>query len=288
MNYELVKTLTADDIYLSGLYVEGDKSKPAVIYIHGFEGDFYTGIFTETVAEALEPSGCAFIAIQHRGTGKSTEFYMSNGDGKNVGGDFELLSEAHLDITAWIKFLQSRGYSNVILAGHSLGTIKAIRYLFEGELPQSVSKLLLICPFDKNSMIDDFTRGKYLDYVAQARLQIEAGKGREQIPKYFDTAELSFQVYASWYEDTELGHMFDFYKPRYDFPALTKIKVPVHVVVGTKDEFFHPSNPGDPAEAMQILLKYIPGSSGKLVAEATHSFKGHESELAAEIIKFCQ
>jgi pimeloyl-ACP methyl ester carboxylesterase len=285
---ELIKVLTNDQIYLSGLFVASRGNKRAILHIHGFEGDFYTNDFIPTISEAVNSKDIAFLSLQTRGTGKSTEFYTpEDGVGKVIGADFEILSEAHLDISAGIKFLLDRGYSEIILQGHSLGTIKLCRYLFEGEFKDKVSKLVLICPFDKNFMIDSFTKGKWMEYVQQAKDQVEAGKGREQVPRYFDIGELSFQTYASWYEDTELGHIFDFYKPRYNFPVLNQIKIPVHIVVGTKDDFFHPSNPSNPNEAMQILLQNISTSSGKLIEGATHSFKGYEPELASEITNFC-
>lgn len=132
-----------------------------------------------------------------------------------------------------------------------------------------------------------FTHGKWVDYVRQAEDKVSRDEGRVQIPKYFDTIDLSFQTYASWYKDDALGHMFDFYKPKYDFPVLSQIKVPVHIVVGTHDEFFHPSDPSNPQAAMDILLKHIPTSSGKLIQGAVHSFKGHEDEVAVEVTAFC-
>ena len=69
----------------------------------------------------------------------------------------ELLEEAHLDISAWIKFLLDEGYQEIILQGHSLGTIKVIRYLFEGEYKNKISKLILLAPFEKHALPPDLS-----------------------------------------------------------------------------------------------------------------------------------
>lgn len=34
---QLVQTYTKDDLLLNAFYIEGDKSKPVLIHIHGFE-----------------------------------------------------------------------------------------------------------------------------------------------------------------------------------------------------------------------------------------------------------
>lgn len=51
--YDLVRAETKDGLLLRGLYVSGDKTKPAVIHVHGFQGDFYTGEFVKRIAEKL-------------------------------------------------------------------------------------------------------------------------------------------------------------------------------------------------------------------------------------------
>jgi len=48
--YQLVKATTSDNHILSGLFIESAKENPLIIYIHGFEGDFYSHKFINDIA----------------------------------------------------------------------------------------------------------------------------------------------------------------------------------------------------------------------------------------------
>ena len=284
--FQLVKTRTSDNIYLSGLFVEGDTAKPAVVYLHGFEGDFYSHKFIIDIANTFDSNKFTLLSVQTRGTGGKTWFLDKEGNAKYIGSHFELLEEAFLDIDAWVKFLVEKGYENIIIAGHSLGTIKVIRYLFEGELKDMIKKLVLMCPFDKNGQENLVTRGKWRTYLNLAKKKIDQGKGTRYILKGWEEVNMSYQTFYSWYQEDDLGSMFDFYRPDYDFPVLNRISIPVHILVGTKDEFFHRTNPDNPQEAMDILLKNLKHGSGKLIENAKHSFGGYEEKLVNSILDF--
>jgi pimeloyl-ACP methyl ester carboxylesterase len=122
--------------------------------------------------------------------------------------------------------------------------------------------------------------------VKLAKDQIESGNGLEYIPAHWEEVKMSYQTFYSWYQEDDLSCMFDFYREDYDFPILNKITIPVHTVVGDKDEFFYRTNPENPQEAMQILLKNLKKGSGKLIPGATHNLRGYEDVLVEEISGF--
>lgn len=280
----LVETATTDSLILHGFFAP-QAGDTAVLHIHGYEGNFYENHFTHVLSSAFQEKNITFLTTNNRGNGKDTTFNTIDGNEKRIGANFELLSEAYLDIDAWIKFLLDQGYTNIILQGHSLGTIKVVRYLFEGSYTNSIKKMILLAPFDKNGIAEHESDGQWITYLKEAEEKVKQGKGEEIIPKYFkDTLTMSYQNYASWYEDAELSRMFDFYDKSYDFPVLKKIAVPTKIIVGTKDPYFHPSNPEHPEEAMNILLKNIPNSEGVLIEEAEHSFAPHEDILEKEVL----
>lgn len=284
---QIIQVITADDIKLSGIFCQGKKNKPVVIHIHGFEGDFFTNKFVHKIAEKLNTKGITFLPVQTRGMANDYTLDMSKyGNGKRVGAHLELLEEAYLDIDAWVKYLNGQGYKNIVLQGHSLGTLKLVRYLFEGKYAKLVKKLILLCPFDKTAFIEPFTKGKWRDYLKIAETKIKAGEGTKIIPKNWEVIELSYQSYLSWYRDDELSHMFDYSVKNYPFPVLRKINIPVKVIVGTKDEFFHPANPEHPEKAMAVLKKNIKHFSGTLIKGSQHGFVGYEGKVAGEVLKF--
>lgn len=283
---KLVRISTSDGIYLHGYYVPSDEKKVAVLNIHGMIGNFYEVNYVYALADELEKSGVGFLTVNTRGNGKDTDFDTVDGKSKRIGSRYELLEEAHLDITGWINFLINEGYSKIVLMGHSAGTLKVIRYLFEGEFKDKVSKIILLAPIDALGARIANGRGNITDFLNKAQEKVNEGKAEELVAPEFDHDILSYQNFISWYKQDDLGRMFEFCNKNYDFPILKKIQIPVKILVGSKDEFFHPGNPEHLEEAMEILLKNIANSSGKIINGADHCFVSHENELLNEIKDF--
>lgn len=281
----LVQVATSDGLYLQGFFVLGS-GKKALLHIHGFEGNFYENKFVQVLAEKMKNEGLTFLSVNTRGCEKIKDFNTVDGKIKTIGARYELLEDTHLDIGAWIRFLLDQGYEDIILQGHSLGTYKAARYLLTGRNKNSIKKLILLSPFDKKALLVSSGRKPIERLLNEAQKMVDSGKGDEMVTDKFDEIVLSYKTYVSWYKQDELGRMFEFVSKGYDFPILKKISVPTKIIVGSKDEFFHVSNPKHPEKAMEILLKHIPHSEGKIIQGAVHSYASHEEELANEIIKF--
>src|SRR3989344_3537114 len=131
---QLLQISTSDGLDVHGFYVPSKGKKTAILHIHGFEGNFYDNNFVHVLADSLDEAGIGFLTVNTRGNGRDTDFSTVDNKLKRIGARYELLEEAHLDITAWLKFLIKEGYQQIVLQGHSLGTMKVVRYLFEGEL----------------------------------------------------------------------------------------------------------------------------------------------------------
>lgn len=281
----LVQVETEDGLRLQG-YFSPKEGKRALLHIHGFEGNFYENYFVQVLAKKFYEQNITFLAVNTRGCEKIKEFNTPSGEYKTVGARYELLEDSPIDINAWIELLNNEGYKDVILCGHSLGTMKVVRYLAEGKYANKVKKLILLAPFDKKGLLQTYTKTPIDKLLKRAQKRVDDGRGDEMITKDFDTIVVSYKTYISWYKQDELGRMFEFVNKNYGFPALTKIKVPTKIIVGSKDEFFHMSNPNHPEEAMNIMLKAISNSEGKIIERAVHSFASHEEELAFEVVKF--
>lgn len=283
---KLLQTSTSDGLYLHGYFVPSSDRKVAILHIHGFEGNFYENNFVHVLADRLVKANIGFLVVNTRGNGRDTDFNTVDGNYKRFGARYELLEEAHIDITAWLKFLIEQEYQEIVLMGHSLGTMKVVRYLFEGELKDKVNKLVLLSPFDKKGAMVTSGRKDIKGLLKKAQAKVDAGQGDELITKEFDDIVISYTTFVSWYKQDDLGRMFEFCSYDYDFPTLSQIKTPTKVIVGSKDEYFHLSNPDHPEEAMELMLKHIPNSKGKIINGAVHSFKPHEGIMAQEVIEF--
>ncbi len=269
---EEISITTSDNKKFNGICLEGSKDKPAVIYIHGMFGDYKTPNFVNNLKEGLIKNNFAYLATNNRGKGENSRY--------------ELLEEAHLDITAGIKFLIDKGYNKIILIGHSAGTLKVVRYLSEGNYKDSVIKLILVAPIDPLGGRIAHGRNNIEEFLKRAQEKVDEGKGNEMITSEFDHDDVSYQTFISWYKRDNLGRMFEFCNKEYDFPVLKQIKIPVKAIAGTKDEYLHPSSPEHPEEAMNILSKHIKNFDYKIVEGSGHNFNGFEKELVDEIMNF--
>ena len=285
---KLLQITTSDGLYLHGFYVPSEDKKVGVLHIHGFEGNFYENNFVHVLVKEMEEKGIGFLTVNTRGNGRDTSFNTVDGKGRRIGAKYELLEEAHLDITAWLKYLIDEGYKEIVLQGHSLGTMKAVRYLFEGKYRDKINKLILLCPFDKKGFMIINVKKNIESLLNMAQEAINEGRGEEFVTPEFDDGDgaTSYRTFVSWYKQDELGRMFEFCSPKYNFPILKQIKVPTKIVVGSNDEYFYPTNPKHPEEAMGLLLKNIPNSKGKIIEGAVHSFKFHEDIMAKEVSSF--
>lgn len=288
MTYDHIQVTTSDDLILNGLFQPGEKSKEANILIHGFTSDFYSHKFYHAIAQKLKESQNALILAQTRGTGMHTEFMTKGGGWKYIGSFYELLEEAHLDISAFVEFLSTQGYQKINLIGHSLGTIKIIRYLFEGEHKDKINKLILLAPFDKNVFMEIKAPGKWQEFVQAAKEKIDRGEGESLVPvPGYEDFPITYNTFYSWYQPTEINQIFDFYKTDYQSPLLKKINIPVKVILGERDEFVNYPQFGESATtALTYLEQQIPNCQTYLVSNAEHAYLGYENEVSEQVVNF--
>ncbi|MBI4836348.1 MAG: alpha/beta hydrolase [Candidatus Abawacabacteria bacterium] len=285
MTGEIVQVRTQDDLILSGLYSYGEKGKPLIIHIHGYSGTFYTNKFIHVIAEQLAQRGMGFLTVETRGSYEKHDLPAYGKGYSEYGGFLELLEEAYQDIDAWISFALKQGCQNIVLQGHSLGTYKIIRYLFEGKKAGNVKKLILLCPFDKQGIIEKASQGKWPEYLHQAKENMAQGNGQDMIPTTWGSVPLSYQTFVSWYQENELNKIFDLYQPNYHSSVLAQVTLPVKLIVGDKDEILFAGDP-NPAFTLERIRSQFPHGEAQLIAGARHSFRDCEQEVAASVTQF--
>ena len=144
MLVDLVNVETDDSIRLDGaLRVGDDLTAPrdtaaqqlaadgaalgadAVLLLHGAGGNFYSSTMMANLASRFVERGVAALVANTRGhDGIST---TTAPIGRRVhGAAYEKVDACRHDITAWLRWLNQRGYQRLGLLGHSLGAVKAI------------------------------------------------------------------------------------------------------------------------------------------------------------------
>ena len=173
--------------------------------------------------------------------------------------------------------------------GHSLGTIKCMRYMSEGALADYISKLILLAPFDKNAFIQARAGDVLEGLLAAAKLKIDEGLGHKVVPvPEFEDYPVTWQTFYSWYQDTELNKVWDFWRGEgYDFPILARVKQPIMVALGSEDQFVDfPQFDVSARSALNLIADKAQKPKTCLFEGCGHSFTGFEDQLAAQVIKF--
>ena len=150
----LERVKTKDGLELQGLlYVPENKPRIVVLHCHGMAGNFYENRFVNVTGLKLASCGIAFCAMNNRGHDFISDFIVEkNGkiEHERVGEVNERVEDAVKDIAAWIGFLKQKGFSKLVLMGHSLGAVKAVLYAkgFQNEL----NGLILASPPDMHGL----------------------------------------------------------------------------------------------------------------------------------------
>src|SRR5262245_14751704 len=149
MLVDLIHVTTADGVRLHGaleLPPEGVSPTSVDIWLclHGTGSNFYAGAMLGGLTPKLLAAGTAVLRANTRAHDLVCTWPSSAGHAL-LGAAFERVSEATLDIAAWLKLLHERGFQRIGLLGHSLGAIKAIYALAADNAPQ-VAALVAASP----------------------------------------------------------------------------------------------------------------------------------------------
>jgi pimeloyl-ACP methyl ester carboxylesterase len=261
---ELIKLQTTDGMWLNGILRQPHPkwTKAAVIMVHGYGGNFYSGIMS-FLPEALTESDFATLALNMRD--------HDSGPKKNR---FE---ENLQDIAAGVDEMARRRYKNLFLYGHSMGTNRVLYYLAETQDPRITGMILTGPPgnlFQWN--VTAFGLEAASKVLLRAQELQAAGKGDSWM--LIDLGPLGKTLYTA-------NHVVSLRGPatRSDpFTNIAHISRPVLIVHGLADRLADPSvadhlkNSGP--RDNQITVSKIAG--------ANHRFRNHQKELEEVIIQW--
>ena len=261
---ELVKLKTADGVWLNGV-VRELYSKPAdvgVVMVHGYGGNFYSGTLS-FLPEALTVHGYTTLALNMRD--------------HDLGPKKNRFEENLPDIAAGVDELARRGYKNLFLYGHSMGTNRVLFYLAETQ-DQRIKGIILSGPpgnlFQWNLRIF----GREAATAVLRRAQKLKGEGKGDTWMVIDLGPLGKTLYTA-------DHVVSLRGPetRSDpFKNIARLSKPVLIVHGLGDRLAHPSVAdklkNSAAAENQVKVVKLTG--------ADHRFRNHQDELKEIIIEW--
>jgi len=284
MQGELISFEAADKLELEGMLCAPTKSKTCLVHVHGMTDNFCGISLLDNMMHAAFRNEMSFFSFNNRGMGTITTFQRlkEHLTFRTIGTSFENFKDCVLDIDAALKMLRERGYRNFILSGHSTGCQKITYYQFRKN-SRSVKGLMLLAPADDlNYQIKKLGAKKFKEWLQIARRLVRAGKGRELMapdvePTYFSAK----RYYELLRPGSAEGNLFNY---EGKLKAVSKIKIPMLAVFGSKEEFAAMS----PRKMLKILdNKFLhPYSRTVLIPKADHCFCLKEEEVEAAVSKW--
>lgn len=271
---------TQDGIALEGIVVRPERhSKKALIWLHGLTSRFSSGQpLIRELSGLLTKNGIGYFKFNTRGHN-----IASRGPKGLIGSGFERFEDCVEDIRALIRFARELGYRKIILAGHSTGANKTLYYAAKTR-DRTVKGIILVSPGS-----DRAGELRRIGSNALARRLTIAHRIARKNPRaimppsvgFFGTARRYLSLYAAG--NTE--DVFPYHNPRARWTMLKRIRIPVAVVIGSRDE--HLDRPAkNLIEAFRANARSTKSFEGIIIRDARHGFRKREKELARTIVRW--
>jgi len=273
---ELIRIKTQDNLELQGLLFEPkEKTTQILIHVPGWTGNFYENLFIDYFAKELLENKIAFLTFNTRGAGHVQDFIKkinSKQEYVMIGGSLEKFEDSIYDIKAAVEFLNKKGYTNIILDGHSTACQKIVFYNNQTK-DSRIKGLIFLEPTDDPSVAKKFLGDRYDEAIETAKNMIIEKKGKDPMPNWVPFGKLlSAQKFISMSDPTSTeGKLFNYLG---DLKEIRKIKCPVLAVSGANTEYQE-----KPGEKLEILKNKINDCETKLFP-SNHWFVNYEKELA--------
>ncbi len=276
---EFIRITTEDGLELQGLLFEPKiKTTKVLIHVHGWVGNFYENKFIDNIAREVIAKGFAFLTFNNRGAGIIQDFIKRDHSKikyARIGGSLEKFENSVIDIKAAIEFMNSRGYKEIILQGHSLGCQKITFYQYRNE-DKRIRGLILLAPVDDVNFTRKKLGDKYQEAIITAKKLVEKDR-QSPVPEWMAfypmlTAEMFLNVADP---QSKSGRIFDYYG---DMREIKKVGCPVLVIFGSKDEY-----QDNAVDKLKILQENVKDCNTKVIENSNHGFVGYENILSQSI-----
>lgn len=273
-----IKIFQRDGIELKGYYFENNKDS-CVVCFAGLGGTC-DNMFC-AIADEVVNSGLSFFFGNTQASYKVKELKQKLADEEtNIvlrGGAYEDYDETIKDMMEWLKYIADKGFKKIYLVGASLACNRLVSLLNTKQYP-NIKKLVLICPQDVSVQVDQ-------DMMAEANQNISSNKGDELLTqKLFGFCEICGRTYHDLFSRKDINNL-PYLTEGADFTMLKAIDIPIFAIIGECDQGLSYSNLSA-EDAMKRLKQYNSNFRYEIIANAKHSFKNYEQELAKLVVKY--
>jgi acetyl esterase/lipase len=277
----LVSVRTRDGVVLDGVAAHPrGRRRAALIWVHGLGSRFSSGQpLIRALSAGLNAAGIGYLKLDTRG-----HDVVARAGRRLAGAAFERFGESVRDLRAVIALAVRSGYREVILAGHSTGANKALHYLARTR-DRRVTGLALLAPIADVAGERRRIGRRELGRRVAAAQRIARRDPEALVPRAWGF--LSARRFISLYRPGGIEDVFPYYRPGARWPALGRVRVPLAVVVGGRDEYLD-RRAGELVAAFERSAARTRAFTGVVVPRAGHGFRGHERALAQEVVRWAR
>lgn len=269
---QLTQVTTSDGVTLAGIVIEPrGKKMAALIFVHGLTSSFTGGHeHTRLYSDPCNRLGFGFFKFNNRG-----HDVVSKAGKKLAGGGFEKFTDCVKDIDAVIALARRRGYTKIILMGHSTGANKALYYTYRK--PKHIRGLILTGPM--SDVAGTYVTNGRAATQRLVRLAHVLAKKNPLAVMPIDGRIFTADRYISLHEPGHAEDVFPYYRQG-GWKELRSVRCPLLVIIGTKDR-----NLDRPADAVLESFEHQARRSRAIttatIEGADHSFHDQEQSLVA-------
>ena len=269
---------------------ESGNDNDVVISTHGMGSNCFKKR-EDIIARKLTSNNIAFFTFNNRGNGLVNEAKRC-GEKTLQGTVFEDVENSYYDLVAAIKLMIAKGYKNIHLQGHSLGSTKTV-YTYnkliqndEKELLNKVKSVILLSLVDIPDIMNYLIKSTNNQDFVKLALEKESEGNLNYI---IDTKVpflplVSVKTFLKYYRDNKNIDFAKYTTKDFKFEKLNNIKVPIFMRWGNINELI--SIPADKLTEMMNEKINNQNKDINYIDGATHNYKGKEELLAEEILNF--
>ena len=292
MELELVHTTTSDKFRLDGAWFEPDSPgadgavADAILLIHGAGTNFYQPLLLD-LAQQFSDQGYGVATFNNTG---HDSLWARNEDWEDCcwrncsgcpsrvyGASVEEVDWCRTDVRACLDWLGSRGFSRIIIAGHSLGAVKAIYYQSKYNDSRVVAVVAISPPrLSYSYLTESEEASQFGKNYAKAERLISEGRPGELMRVTFPSSNyFSAANYVNKLGPREKANVMK---------LAEKIEVPLLALGGSKETRMVQLRdvPADLAEA----AVNSPRRDWHVVDGANHIYSGKTKEAAGTILSW--
>lgn len=278
MSEKFVRFTSIDDIEMCGILFEPDKkTKKIVIHVHGQAGNFFENRFISYLKDLFCAKGYSYVSFNNRGYGYFSDLLKGNSKTIKGGAAYEIFEECLFDIEGVLKYLSSLGYNEFILEGHSYGCNKVVYAYNILKDKYNITDIILLSPCDIYQELHYVVKN-YDAFLEKNAAYCKEGRELEFIPSGLFPMEFTAKTVINNFSNGVNSDIFRYRDSSYQSFLLKNISIPVHIIIGEKDECVFTSDKNTIEKFLKSNIKRL---DINYIANSKHIFKGQEKSLVA-------